>query len=113
MPCFCRICHKNDPLGSHVQQHVRHVTTCPASLTHPLTDCTELVFLAGTVLVPYGPNWANIPFSVGCLLKHVATCHVTEFSRLSAGCHVVAGYLFHNILKFYQHLTWEFSANWI
>ena len=36
---------------------------------------------------------------------------MTEFSRLSAGRHVVAGYLVHNILKVCQHLTWEFSAN--
>ena len=40
-----------------------HVTTCPASLTHPLIDCTHLVFLAGTVLVPYGPKCANVLFS--------------------------------------------------
>ena len=68
-------------------------------------------------LVPFlchtAPSAPTYHFQGGSSLKHVATWHVTEFSWLSAGCHVVAGYLLHNILKFCQHLTWEFSANWI
>ena len=58
------------------------------------------------------PSAPTYCFLGGTSLKHVATWRVTEFSRLSAGWHVVAGYLFHNILKFCQHLTWEFSTNW-
>ena len=105
MSCIAHVWNKNDPLGAHVQYHVRHVTKGSVSRTHPLIACTHLVFLTGAVLVPHGPKCANVPFSERFLTQRRGTWHVPEFCELSAWCHSIVHFSMHSILENFQNLT--------